>query len=400
MRFQRVAVVLSVFLISGCSGNLNISVQERWNKSIRNFGLTSIYPMREDVYIGTVRLILNEENPFGINSRNYGYIDMVRALNAVYSNLPTHAELNDGVRNTIANNANKQSVAVWDQPNGPAGGSVGGAGSNRPRLASLPGVSLVRVSAADFQRPGLLSALTGAFRREANLDISLGAIESVEIDDVTALRVFGNALADRFVRDPVFRNAICVSFRSMGGGQFDKLSLEMVTRVFYARSINYSYGNDVSAGLDRAKTAPSDPASVVATPTPDGQNATAAAADASEQVGTAGPVTASISGASNDALERDEVFERPLAFGVTTLGFKVADLGLTCDQGIASVRAESPIAKWQSDACGSTPVEACRLSGLSTWPTSGTMLVTPPPNIGGAANDEDLVSGLGGFDDE
>ncbi len=58
--FKKIFSYTLVLSLLACSPNLTFSVKERWSKSIRNFALQPVYPMREDVFVGTLRLVVDE----------------------------------------------------------------------------------------------------------------------------------------------------------------------------------------------------------------------------------------------------------------------------------------------------------------------------------------------------
>lgn len=348
-----------IFAIASCGGDLQLSVKDRWEKGVRNFALKPIYPMREDVFVGTVRLVADEDRPFDILSRNFGYIDLTARLTELDKQLPSLPATSNPTEVTISQPSDDETksptvLTKWGQPTNTAGVFGGNRNTqNRLRLAALPGVSVVQISEADFAQNNLLSSLASSYRQNANLNINLSAVESVEIDDVTAFRSFLAHIDSKFRNDPWFAQTICHSSATMDVKDFRNVQLQMVTRVFYARGIVYNYGSSVSASLNQATGANSGSGSSLPTSTTTagtaagsvtapGVTTTPAVPDPANpapppepQPETVTPGTvARISAQRAEGSSLTEVFERPMAFGVATIAVSPSKYGLSCKDGL------------------------------------------------------------------
>ncbi|MEM6308063.1 MAG: hypothetical protein AAF701_08765, partial [Pseudomonadota bacterium] len=242
--------------------------------------------------------------------------------------LPNYPVTADG--NKTSQDANQNiTLTGWQQPT-----TAAVKGQTRLRTAALPGISVARLTTGDVAGNSLLKIITGAFRNNANLDISLDAIETAELDHVTAYRVFSGTLTNRLQRDATFRNAICAITSLEGDDGVQQAKIEMVTRVFYARVINYSYGNNAAATLRGATGLAAVSANAVTAndvvkdipkPGTDGDTVTAPDPSATQK----GEVV-NIGISSKESLLQREVFERPMAFGIESITFSPYDLGLRC----------------------------------------------------------------------
>lgn len=330
-------ILTAALALAGCAPSLEIPVKRKWTKSIRNYALVPIYPMRENVYIGTLRLVRKEDDLYTLGSRSLGYVDVSQALLASEREQPAYGK--SGKAQPITEGSKLVGIS-WNQPNSnlfPQGGAP-----NRLRMAALPGISLVRLSEADFTRGGLLGllnyAIGGSFRRQAHLDITLTGIETLELDDVRATQILQREVLDEIRRDPKLTQGICAAASSLGQ-DIDGVQLSMITRVFYARGIQYSYGKKSSAALKAAAGQGGVPSSdnIFA---PSGTDA-GAAVDGTTPAETQQNASVSLEGVtpgtvskvavqSEDGLTQNEVFERPMAFGAQALSVNGEDLGLKC----------------------------------------------------------------------
>ncbi len=345
----------TVFYLSGCGETLEVSVKDRWKKSIRNYALQAIYPMREDVYVGTLRLVVDDDDPFDLASRSLGYIDMSLALVDSEARKPNYPRSDGPSRLVIDEQGNvSDGRTTWLQPTETnALRPTPNTAPNRLRLAALPGVAVVRVTEADLGRRAGLFAAAASYRDEANLNIDLTGIESMEIDDILAYEIFRREFWRRLNTNRFFAEGVCASAATLKDPTLERAQVQMVTRVFYARGIRYSYGTDVSAAL-RAATGSQDiiasenvftrstttagqavdgqqaaTETTETSTTTQGENATVETADLeSISPGT----TARIATQSEKTTSLTEIFERPLAFGVSTIAIPVKRFGIECDK--------------------------------------------------------------------
>ena len=320
---SKVAIVAS-FALLGCSGTPEISVERKWSESIRNYSLVPIYPMREDVFVGSVRVSASPNSKTSLSSRSLGYEDISGVLSRSLKAMPQFAKTGTL---TFASGTGTQSFA---QPQSSVSTTTGR--SDRLRLAGLPGISIVQLSEADVGKSGLGQLVGGALgisvRDERNLNLDLIGIETVEIDDVAALVAMRSTVLRKIHDVASYRDGICASIASLEDPQGDKAQISMVTRVFYARGLRYTYGENLSAALSSGEGAQ------------EASNTAANSAQGSAQSGTgdgatavlpanAGPIGAVIG--RNAGLSSTDVFERPMAFGVQVLSFSIKDLGLSCN---------------------------------------------------------------------
>lgn len=367
---------LSLALFACADTDLDVSVKKQWTESIGNYALRAVYPMRENVHIGTVRLMTEEGEFYGGQSRNYGQINVSAFLATMLNNLPAYAPSNN-TNLVSAVTSGDTTYEAWVQP------TTAAPRQDRLRLAAFPGISVVRLNSADFATNSLLSALSGAFQERASLDIQLNAIETIELDDVSAFRVFETAFWTRLAQEKPFREALCRSATSMGIPDGQDMQLQMITRVFYARAIDYSY-SDKSAAALRAVTG-----GAVAN-TVDITNADVSLpqeADSAEVAASAAEVTpgetsnsVNVGSSSSQGLKLRQVFQRPLAFGVDAVAIEPYLLGMRCDgNGGFQVLKDSQMDRYlQMNATQSSS------NGWITVGVNGVILqASPRPNEGG-----------------
>lgn len=337
-------------LLVGCGQSLEVSVKDQWVKSIRSYSLTPVYPMREDVYIGTLRLKRKTEAKNFLNSRSLGYVDLSQALVDSEKKKPTYAV--SGQSKVTLDQDKKTIMGVeWSQPNSNLEGSD--SGGNRLRLAALPGVSLVRLTEADLSKGGLAGliswAIAGRVRADANLEINLTGVETLEIDDVEAVKALRSKVFKKAHVDTDFQYAICAaagqlrSQNDLTNGQGQKVSLDsfldkvvvsMVTRVFYARGISYSWGKNASAALGASAGVGGLPKHAGAVSTGDANSDQVTQPVPKVNIASVAPGrTIGVTAVSQNAIKQNEIFERPLAFGVQSLDYTARDLlpkGFSC----------------------------------------------------------------------
>ena len=336
-----------MFFVSSCSPNLEFSVKDRWSKSITNLALQPVYPMREDVFIGTLRLVRVKDEAFSIGSRSLGYLDLAGALDEAQRKLPNYPASGEPSKLEIsaANGVQKTAKTAWKQPTNTSGvfPPTPGVAPQRLRLAAIPGVSLTRVTEADFGRRNLFSAIAGAYRRDARLDINVTAVETVEINDIDAFREFKNNILVSLISDQNYRDGICASAAALGDPALDNVNIQMITRVFYARGIEYTFSDDASGALRAAEgdTGIPDSSNIFQQSTVDAGSAVGGeqqGENPSKQAQAPNITTISPGTVAKIAVQRKngssltEIFERPLAFGVQTLSVSPKRIGLRCNE--------------------------------------------------------------------
>ena len=404
MRVCVVTVGLVALLVGGCAPNLDFSVQDRWSRSVRNLALQPVYPMREDVFVGTLRVVSNRDDAFSINSRSLGYVSIHGALVESERSQPEYPATSTGSQLTVGGPDTNTRLS-WEQP---ASGSLAPNLSRQPnrlRLAAIPGVSLVRVSEADLAQRGVLRAIGAAFRRDSNLTINLKGVETLEIDDVSAAKALQYGVLQPYQSDPWFGHGICTAAVALGDPTLESIQIQMVTRVFYARAIEYNYGDDASAALQQVRGVDSfidsadvfDASSTEAGAEVAGGSTTGANTDANEAAADAEPTNAQqidlanvapgtvarVGVRSQNGSTLTEVFQRPLAFGVSVLAVAPADLGLQCDQfgrriHLATPGATNPGVRPPQVADGRTPGQPSEPRDVTATATVPTTPTTEP----------------------
>jgi len=323
----------SMFL-GACIQSPEIAVKKRWVEAVRNFALTPIYPMREDIFVGTLRLSkIEDDNDFTLPSRSLGYVDLSGVLTNSERAKPTYPK---PVSKDVKNESGNIAGLVWEQAENPLGKKSAG---NRLRLAGLPAVSLVRLTGAEAQNSGGAGAVAAAFEQSANLDIALLGIETLELDDITAAGIFQAEVIERLRsatnQGGLWRSGICASAASMGKS-LDQTQITMITRVFYARGIQYSYGNSVAGALNAATPGAELPDAVVPAAREDSDASLPKPAKAANQdpkiTLTAPGSVAKFVTRSDDGLVQSEIYERPMAFGYAGIAVDGKNLPFTCEK--------------------------------------------------------------------
>lgn len=310
--------VLICSVLLAC-GTPKIPVQERWAESIRNYALVPVYPMREDLFVGDIRIHDVEGSPYAINSRLLGHVPVEEALESKEKELPTYG------KSSSPPSPKADPPAVWSQPESSLRRDSPG---NRLRLAALPKIDAVRVTSGDVSGGGLLGLLSivggAGLESEQTLVVSLSGIETVELVDTQAIPHFAAWLSKRLSAtdgDTNFVYAVCANAQRFGENAVKNTRISMVTRALYARGIDYSYG-DTFGGALRASAGVGG---VITEPivTPDGKEAAkqpqAPSVDLSKITPSAPGVSARITRASRDGLSMTEVYEMPLAFGADVI---------------------------------------------------------------------------------
>ena len=143
------SVLLLPIVFAACSSP-SINVKEKWTNSILNYSFIPLYPMREDVYVGDVRihrLDANEGN--GLYSRYLTKIDV--GLGDKETGRPSYAATGKNV--PVTNGG----VTSWPQATR-ANSLNQGSDADRLRLMSLPKIEAARITEADARGGGVLGA--------------------------------------------------------------------------------------------------------------------------------------------------------------------------------------------------------------------------------------------------
>ena len=182
----------------------------------------------------------------------------------------------------------------------------------------------------------------GTIRSEAILSLSVSGVETVEIDDVSAYAVTIEYLQMQAMSE-TFKEGLCAASVALGDASGTTAKIAVVTQVFYARGIKYVYGSTLESAF-RAIAGegayPDLPNKTVA----EGRPATnpdevgakmpnPPAVDLSELATQTTPgLVGRFATARGDNLMLEEVFERPLAFGVDVLVIPISNLNINCSK--------------------------------------------------------------------
>jgi len=257
--------MILLLALTGC-GTPSVPVKEKWTQSIQNYSFVPLYPMREDVYVGDIRIHrLDGKAGSGLHSRFIASMAVEGARKPI-SDRPARAQ-------------------NFHPPKG---------SPKQLRKMSLPALEAARVTAADLSGSGVLGlwnlAIGGNVKDSETVMVTLDGIESVEIADWTAASRFLQTV-EEMLAQPDQLLGICVAAKAMGDPKLEQTAISLVTRVAYARGLDYSYGESFSLALK------------------------ASAQQAANQT-TAG---AGIQEDTSGSLAHKATFDRPMAFGVDAI---------------------------------------------------------------------------------
>lgn len=342
-RLSRIGTAAScVLFLVNCTSVPKTSVKDRWNNSIRNYALVPIYPLLEQVYIGDLRLFTRHTSPYGLSSRYIGHVVEIEvALKKKEGRLPIYPKTN-----VAPSSANK--TTAWPQPTDPIilpGASM----EPRLRMAAFPHMALTRVTEAELGGSGISGLwnwiVGGSTASVATLNLSVSGVETLEIDDVTAYTVTKEYLEEQ-AASQAFRDGLCAAAATLGDPSGTSSNIAVVTRAFYARGLKYVYGKTFGAALRAAAgegvrpNLPKEEITRSALPT----NSEAAKKTVHPAVDLSALATRTTPGlvgrfvtARGDTLTLEEVFERPMAFGVDVLVFPISHFVVDCGQTSTTV---------------------------------------------------------------
>lgn len=267
---QGIVVLTLMGSLAACANNVDtVPVKKKWTETVRNFALIPIYPMREDVHVGDLRLVVAPDavGDYRLGYRNLGHLPIEDSLQQYYAKrkglpklvkAPDEADTTPSPADGPGWQQPEDSSGIFTVPNPP--GPV-----TRPRLAALPGVTLARFAGAEIGGGAPLGPIQAAFglggSDDLEMSITLSGIETIEApDDITVIRLLNRAcdedsdgsypaLYDGEALDFSLRQL--VSFEDGGDGKSEaeriaetKPQVVAITRVFYARAIDYSFSLD------------------------------------------------------------------------------------------------------------------------------------------------------------
>lgn len=340
-------ILATVLSACGTSDVPNVPVAEQWADTIKNYSLLPIYPIREDVRVGDIKLtvdpstVVSGQLPF----RDIGYLDLRDAMQAYYKLRPSYPT---DSKNAVPRDGSKP----WVQPSSsknlfaPDESDV-----KRLRMLALPSVTVATVFQASLSGQGLLGALGigggAAASKGRQFDISLAGLEELKApDDFTVIKEYKKYCALELVEGRLSPKALNNSLAIMTGVNSDesKPQLAIISHVIYMRAIDYtfktdeSYAADISAVVagfsELAKLSTALGSTSTATPSPPKDPAKDRAGTQAKEVadlvaalrakvtGTGAPGIA-LSTVFVDArgVTLRDVYERPLAFAAQAVTF-------------------------------------------------------------------------------
>jgi hypothetical protein len=358
----KTGVAAICLLAAGCSNPGSINIRETWGRSIGNFGLQAVYPMREDFFVGDILLMGPDCEDGNIPSRpdavligSLGVDDLKHRFGDYYGRravFPIGPAADPGAAKT--QQAGRQPTAADIFP--PEGAARQ---FDRLRMAAFPAFSVGTFAKGDL---GLTSASAGlgrflglSGRSASHVSVSLAQVEEVQLPAPQMLDAIYGFLASEAaetVLDPENMGEIAEHLRlrteSDGARCVGAPSLVFVNRVFYARSIDFDFGSEaalsavIGAAIERASAIeqrPSftnAPAGAAPAPAPAPTAADPSAERTADVLGAAlrtlagaqAPgVGASFAVGQYGGLVLRQSFERPLAFGVgLTYAYDLADM--------------------------------------------------------------------------
>jgi hypothetical protein len=264
---------MAVLSLAGCGGDPpRLDVAGKWTASVKEFGLTPLYPMQEDVAIGDVFVTMTA-------ARGEKGGDWLLAVASDRRDL-----LHDALDRAYANRLAIEPEPSWEPKAEPAPDPVKGAprtavpnnlispvtparydiySSGAPtqathmRRVALPGLSVARVSSAELAAGATVS---GAMVRagaggssSVGMEITLGGLEEVHLPLVAALDQLRTDRWPMLARQltPGFLAALIAQTRpdllgSFCAGDLDRVEREAHPRVLVANQVVYAHKVDYS----------------------------------------------------------------------------------------------------------------------------------------------------------
>jgi hypothetical protein len=272
--------------------------------------------MRENVFIGDVRVHTSKGDAYSLTSRYLGHIEVEDELEESERSLPVYGSSNSTLKPTDGKPKPADGKLVWQQP---LSNLSAGNAADRLRLAALPKIDLARLTSGDLGGSGVIGIwnflVGGSTASEQTLVMSVSGVENLELPDPIALEALDRYLKLFFLEDYNL-SAICSAARRFNDLKFEHTRISMVTRVVYARSIDYAFGDNFGAAI-RAAAGEGSVNTGALTVQSDDRDQSLPVVDPAQLSGTGVPgLSASFRRQTKDGLSITEVFERPMAFGV------------------------------------------------------------------------------------
>ncbi|RVT99402.1 hypothetical protein EOD42_04755 [Rhodovarius crocodyli] len=355
-----VTLGISASLLLGCVSPPDLNVRDQWGRALTPLGIQAVYPMRESFYPGDI--LLYTPNSCGENvsrspeTARLGSVPLPllrQALLGAYGTQPQFAPSFTAARTSAPApnrpDATTQALPIFSQP--VLDGSVAQTFLPddatprtvlRGRLAAFPGVEV-----ASFQRATLTGTLGGggglgsflglSGERQQRTSITVSQVEELEIPGPIMLNMIAQYLnrpeaLETF--NPERIREMESAMRLQGAavpcreGQYPPSTVVFVNRVFYARAIDYDFGQRTAlvaeAAVALSQRAIRNRISVAATPSAANGLVQSLETDANEILtalttlssGTVPGVSSTIAVGTSGSLVLRQAFDRPLAFGV------------------------------------------------------------------------------------
>lgn len=320
----------SLMFLAACTTPVpQAPVGEKWAAAIRNYGMRPVYPLREDVFVGDMRL--STPGAAGeIRSRYLGHLPLVTPLTEQEQIRPTHSLTTATTLPAGAHGTRPEAFASTL--------SESTTGGLRLRRMALPKFDAIRVTAAELGGSGGVglygAAADLALGAQQQLSMQLSGLEGVEITDAALFTAFRAQLDS--AREPLALS-ICIAAYALGDATLEQSHIELVRRVFYARQLDYMAGDAFNLAAEVAAARAASPQAKAAgqalgdcstDPIPEPAPATPSA----ETPATATPAPATGIEAGRAALRHrrqncqslQQVFDRPMAFALDTIRIPVA----------------------------------------------------------------------------
>ena len=110
------ALSLLMFLALSACDTPQVSVKKEWETTINSYGLRPVYPMRENVYVGDLRVTGHKKDDFSLNYRYFGQLDIAGVFKKEIKGRPELAETPIKTDYTITLADGTQTLQRFEQP--------------------------------------------------------------------------------------------------------------------------------------------------------------------------------------------------------------------------------------------------------------------------------------------
>ena len=367
---RSILFAVSMLALAGCARAPDVNVRETWGRSLQPLGVQAIYPMRENVFPGDILLLVRDPCGHERMSRQpetalLGAIppEAVRAmLRRFYDTRPEFAPTFDSNRNSLPGPNKPGEGGSLPGLSQPVQTAAGGVFAEAPRtgLSRGPLVAFPAITIGSFTRAqlGLTAAAGGGLGRffglgaeaEETIGVAVSQVEELHVPPLAMAELInlylGRTASRTLLESPQLDTVIEMmraQQREQVGCRAPRMLEPMVlfiSRVFYARAIEFDFGNrsalalEAGAALQRQSAVGRRP-TIPGAPTQDGTNRSNLEGDVNAELaalatlatnGTPG-IGASLGIGSSGSVVLRQAFNRPLAFGVDqSFGYRLSDL--------------------------------------------------------------------------